>query len=144
MPFRWVFFTLLSTVAVFAGCGAGAPRFTSADRADASFRDLSTHRLEGIASYYADEFHGRRTANGEVYDMNDMTAAHRSLPFGTKVRVTHRETGKSVVVRINDRGPFKDDRVIDLSLSAAKQLGLIANGTGPVVLEVLEPALQIR
>ncbi|HXX64484.1 MAG TPA: septal ring lytic transglycosylase RlpA family protein, partial [Bacteroidota bacterium] len=90
------------------------------------------------ASYYADEFQGRKTASGEVYDMNDLTAAHRTLPFGTKVRVTNKETGKSVVVRINDRGPFKEDRVIDLSLGAARQLGLIANGTASVILQVLE------
>jgi rare lipoprotein A len=74
--------------------------------------------------------------------MNDLTAAHRTLPFGTKVKVTNLDTGRTVVVRINDRGPFKDDRVIDLSLGAAKQLGLIAMGTGRVILQILELGIQ--
>lgn len=94
--------------------------------------------LEGYASYYANEFHGRQTANGETYDMHAMTAAHRTLPFGTKVRVTNTSGGQSVVVRINDRGPFKDERVIDVSLAAAKKLGLIGPGTSWVTLEILE------
>ena len=128
---------LLAAASLLAGCGTGSPRFTSAAGA-ASAMDSSGYQLDGIASYYADEFQGRKTANGETYDMNDLTAAHRTLPFGTRVKVVHRETGRSVVVRINDRGPFKDDRVIDLSLGAAKQLGLIANGTGAVILEILE------
>jgi rare lipoprotein A len=128
---------LLAAASLLAGCGTGSPRFTSAAGAESAM-DSSGYQLDGIASYYADEFHGRKTANGETYDMNDLTAAHRTLPFGTRVKVVHRETGRSVVVRINDRGPFKDDRVIDLSLGAAKQLGLIANGTGAVILEILE------
>ena len=139
MPARWITpAVLLGAAALFAGCGTGAPRFTSAGKADISARDPSSHQLDGVASYYADEFHGRKTANGETYDMNQLTAAHRTLPFGTRVKVTSRETGRSVVVRINDRGPFKDDRVIDLSLAAAKQLGLIASGTGGVILDILE------
>jgi rare lipoprotein A len=116
-----------------AGCGSGSPRFTG--KADAS---VATSELEGIASYYADEFDGRTTANGETYDMNALTAAHRTLPFNSRVRVTNRENGKSVVVRINDRGPFKGDRIIDLSLAAAKAVGLIAHGTAPVTIDVLE------
>lgn len=95
-------------------------------------------QLEGIASYYAEDFHGRKTANGEVYNMNALTAAHRRLPFNTKVRVTNLDNNRSVEVRINDRGPFKDNRVIDLSLKAALEIGLISNGTGPVKIEILE------
>lgn len=91
-----------------------------------------------MASYYADEFNGRKTANGEVYDMYALTAAHKTLPFNTRVRVVNLENKKSVVVRVNDRGPFKDDRVIDVSLEAAKQLGLISTGTAPVKIEILE------
>lgn len=120
------------------GCGTGSPRFLTRESAAPSRSSPDVTQLEGIASYYADEFHGRTTANGETYDMHALTAAHRTLPFNTVVRVTHLENRRSVVVRINDRGPFKDDRVIDLSLEAAKQIGLIANGTGPVLLEVLE------
>jgi rare lipoprotein A len=100
-------------------------------------RDISVHQLAGIASYYAEEFNGRPTASGEQYDMHALTAAHRTLPFNSMVRVTSVSTGQSVVVRINDRGPFKDDRVIDLSLAAAQRIGLIAKGTGSVTLEVL-------
>ena len=135
---RTAAFTLLPVALLLGGCGTGSPRFTSAHGADGSVRDPSGYQLDGIASYYAEEFHGRKTANGETYNMNELTAAHRTLPFGTKVRVVNRDTGRSVIVRINDRGPFKDDRVIDLSLAAAKQLGLIATGTGAVLLEILE------
>jgi len=94
--------------------------------------------LEGVASYYADDYHGKVTSNGEVFNMNDLTAAHRTFPFGTNVRVTSLENKKSVVVRVNDRGPFKDGRIIDLSLAAARELDLIRNGTARVKLEVLE------
>jgi rare lipoprotein A len=99
---------------------------------------VPVHQLTGVASYYAHEFDGKATASGEVYDMHQLTAAHRTLPFNSLVRVTNQQTGESVVVRINDRGPFKSDRVIDLSLAAAQRIGLIAQGTGPVRLEVLE------
>jgi rare lipoprotein A len=102
------------------------------------------HRLEGTASYYAEEFDGRKTSNGETYDMNALTAAHRTLPFNTKIRVVNLENMKSVVVRVNDRGPFKDDRVIDVSLEAARQLGLIAKGTASVQIEILEQASDRR
>jgi rare lipoprotein A len=93
---------------------------------------------QGIASYYAAEFNGRKTANGETYDMYQMTAAHRTLPFNTKVLVTDLSTNKSVTVRINDRGPFAKDRVIDLSLAAAKELGIIGPGTAFVRIDVVE------
>lgn len=114
-----------------------SPRFTPRAM-ESRTRDPVTHLLNGIASYYADEFHGRKTSNGEVYDMHDLTAAHRTLPFNTRLKVTNLDTQRAVVVRINDRGPFKDDRVIDLSLEAAKQIGLITHGTAPVKLEILE------
>lgn len=94
--------------------------------------------LEGVASYYAEDFHGKLTSNGETYDMNGLTAAHRTFPFGTKVRVTNLENNKSVIVRINDRGPFKEGRIIDLSRGTAGQIGLIPTGTTRVKLEVLE------
>jgi len=93
---------------------------------------------EGVASYYGEEFQGRQTSNGETYDMNQLTAAHRTLPFNTLVKVINVQNGKSVVVRINDRGPFKDDRIIDLSFEAAKTIGMIGTGTTNVRLEVLE------
>lgn len=92
----------------------------------------------GSASYYAAKFHGRRTASGERFDNTAMTAAHRTLPFGSKVRLTNPANGKSVVVRINDRGPFTKGRAIDVSHAAAKRLGLIARGHGTVELALLD------
>ncbi len=93
--------------------------------------------LSGMASWYGPGFHGRRSANGEIYNQNALTAAHRSLPFGTKVRVTNRHNGRSVVVRINDRGPYIGGRVIDLSAAAARLVGVIQTGVAPVQVEVL-------
>ncbi len=87
---------------------------------------------EGIASWYGPDFHEKRTANGEIYDMYEMTAAHKSIPFNVYVKVTNLENGKSVVVRINDRGPFVKDRIIDLTHTAAFKLGMLDKGTAPV------------
>jgi rare lipoprotein A len=94
----------------------------------------------GIASYYHDSLHGNRTASGQVYDKNKMSAAHKTLPLGSRVRVTDKRTGKSIVVRVNDRGPFVKGRVIDLSRRAAKELGMIRRGITPVKVEVLSVA----
>jgi len=91
-----------------------------------------------MASYYGRRFHGRLTANGERFDMNAMTAAHKTLPFGTRLRVTYPRTGRSVVVRINDRGPFIRGRDIDLSRGAAERIGLIQQGHGRVEVELLD------
>ncbi|WP_216823289.1 septal ring lytic transglycosylase RlpA family protein [Limimaricola cinnabarinus] len=99
--------------------------------------DSVTRTFEGAASWYGPGFHGRLTANGETYDMNSLTAAHPDLPFGTRVRVTNEATDKSVVVRINDRGPYAGGRIIDLSKGAAGNIGLIASGVGHVTVEVL-------
>ena len=91
----------------------------------------------GVASWYGQEFHGRPTSSREVFDMNDMTAAHRTLPFGTHVMVTDLANDRSVVVRINDRGPFVRGRIIDLSYAAARVLGIVGPGTARVRLEIL-------
>jgi len=91
----------------------------------------------GVASWYGEEFHGRPTSSLEVFDMNDMTAAHRTLPFGTHVMVTNLANDRSAVVRINDRGPFIRRRIIDLSYAAARVLGLVGPGTARVRLEIL-------
>jgi rare lipoprotein A len=90
-----------------------------------------------MASWYGEPYHGRTTANGEVYDMHGLTAAHRYLPFGTLVRVTRRDTGAAVTVRINDRGPFVRGRIIDLSLGAAREIGLDVDGVAPVAIAVV-------
>lgn len=92
---------------------------------------------EGVASWYGKKFHGRKTSNGEIYDMYKMTAAHKTLPLGVSVRVTNRRNGRQAVVRVNDRGPFVAGRVIDLSYAAAKQLGVVGPGTAPVRIEAL-------
>jgi len=91
----------------------------------------------GYASWYGDPYHGRRAANGEIYDKNQMTAAHRTLPFETVVKVTDLENSRSTVVRITDRGPFVQGRIIDLSLATAKKLAMIGPGTAMVRLEIL-------
>ena len=93
--------------------------------------------FRGNASWYGPNFHGKLTSNGERYNMWDMTAAHKTLPMNTIVRVTNRRNGKSAVVRINDRGPFVNTRIIDLSKAAASKIGMIGTGTAPVTLEVL-------
>jgi rare lipoprotein A len=93
---------------------------------------------EGLASWYGNEYHGRLTASGEVFDQNAMTAAHREFPFGTIVHVTNLRNHRSVVVRINDRGPFVRGRIIDLSRGAARELNMLRDGVVPVRIEVLE------
>ena len=93
---------------------------------------------EGEASYYADSLDGNKTASGAVYDKGALTAAHRTLPFGTRVKVTYIKTGNSVEVVINDRGPHSKNRIIDLSRAAASKVGMIDDGHGKVKLEVLE------
>ncbi|MCR1810644.1 MULTISPECIES: septal ring lytic transglycosylase RlpA family protein [unclassified Sulfurospirillum] len=93
--------------------------------------------FSGVASWYGKDFHGKKTSNGEVYNMYDLTAAHKTLPMNTMLKVTNLKNNKSIVVRVNDRGPFVGTRIIDLSYTAASRLELVANGTGPVGLEVI-------
>ncbi len=97
------------------------------------------YSARGTASWYGPNFHGRTASNGEVYDMYRMTAAHKTLPLPTYARVTHLDNGRSVVVKINDRGPFSGDRIIDLSFAAALRLGMINDGTGEVEVKTLSP-----
>lgn len=99
---------------------------------------LAGEALEGDASYYADSLDGNKTASGELYRKDKLTAAHRTIPFGTRVNVTYLKTGKSVEVIINDRGPHAKGRLIDLSGAAAKKVGLVDDGHGRVKLEILE------
>jgi rare lipoprotein A len=97
------------------------------------------YRESGVASWYGKDFHGRTTANGETYDMYGLSAAHRTLPLGTHIRVTNLDNYKSITVKVNDRGPYAKMRVLDLSYGAAKQLGFVAQGTAQVKIESLEP-----
>lgn len=96
-----------------------------------------TFHQEGIASYYGKKFHGRMTASGQRFDNNAFTCAHRTLPFGTRLRVTNLKNGLSVVVRVTDRGPFGPGRVVDLTYAAAQQIGIITAGLGHVSVEVV-------
>ncbi len=96
-----------------------------------------TSSQTGLASYYGHQYHGRTTANGETYDENKLTAAHRTLPFGTRVRVTNLENGKIVLLRINDRGPFVEGRIVDVSWRAARDLDFVEQGVVKARLEVL-------
>ena len=100
-------------------------------------QSLIANSLSGEASWYGPGFHGRLTANGERYDQNAMTAAHKSLNFGTKVKVTNLNNGKSVTVRINDRGPYVGGRIIDVSAAAARSLDMMSSGVAPVRVDIL-------
>lgn len=113
---------------------AGACRSASSSR-PGPVRPGYTER--GVASWYGADFHGRRTASGEVYDMHGLTAAHRTLPFETLVEVRNLANGRAVVVRITDRGPFARGRVVDLSFAAAREIGLVGPGTARVELRVV-------
>ncbi|HEB86931.1 MAG TPA: septal ring lytic transglycosylase RlpA family protein [Gammaproteobacteria bacterium] len=97
------------------------------------------YHARGVASWYGEKFHGHRTASGEIYNMYAMTAAHKELPLPTWVRVTRLDNGRSVIVKVNDRGPFHDNRIIDLSWAAAKKLGITASGTGIVEIQAIDP-----
>jgi rare lipoprotein A len=101
--------------------------------------DATGYNERGLASWYGAKFHGAKTSSGEIYDMHAMSAAHKTLPLPSYVRVTNLETGATVIVRVNDRGPFKDNRVIDLSYAAAMRLGITAKGTGLVEVSVVGP-----
>ncbi len=141
-------------VAALAVVPADAPRAASADPVsllpDPSQAEPETllplpapepaerHLAEGMASYYGKAFAGKRTASGEAFDPSDLTAAHRTLPFGSRVRVTDLSSGRSVVVRINDRGPFTRGRLIDVSQAAAHELNLIRRGHGMVRISLLD------
>jgi len=93
---------------------------------------------KGISSFYGQKFHGKLTANGEIFDMYGVSAAHKEFPFNTIVRVTNKNNGKSLMIRINDRGPYVDGRILDCSFGAAKKLGFVSDGTAPVKIEILE------
>ncbi len=98
---------------------------------------------KGIASWYGTKFHGRRTSSGETYDMYAMTAAHKNLPLPTYVKVTNLKNGKFIIVKVNDRGPFHENRVIDLSYTAAIKLDIVSKGTGLVEIQALEPGQEL-
>ncbi|MFA7460334.1 MAG: septal ring lytic transglycosylase RlpA family protein, partial [Trueperaceae bacterium] len=132
---------MLTTVAVIAGCAPSAARADNtsrqAPRTVAAVIPASQLKQTGLASWYGPGFAGRLTANGEVFDPSQLTAAHKELPFNTLVRVTNERNQMSVVVRINDRGPFKPGRIVDLSRAGAEAIDMIGSGVAEVTLEVL-------
>jgi rare lipoprotein A len=148
---RWIRATAAAAtaLALCAFADASTPASSLADELsatvdaeDAVFASEAELQLigSGRASYYADKFDGRRTANGEIFDQDEMTAAHRTLPMGSRVKVTCEKTGRSVTVRVNDRGPFTGSRVIDVSKAAARELGMLNAGLTDVTLELLPTA----
>jgi len=134
--------TLFAALAI-SGCnsensGGGQGKLTQQEKGSAATKPL--HKEVGEASWYGPGFQGQETANGEIFDQKNMTAAHPSLPMGTKAKVTNLENGKKVEVRINDRGPYADNRVIDLSSAAANKLDMKEDGTTQVKIETKKPA----
>ena len=119
----------LAAIAAAAGCAGGRRGPPAGAEAPAPGAEV------GLASFYGRAHQGKRTASGERFDLRAMTCAHRTLPFGRRLRVVDLETGRSVVVRVNDRGPFAEDRVVDLSLAAARKLGIVERGVARVRLE---------
>jgi rare lipoprotein A (peptidoglycan hydrolase) len=132
----FIFVLSISLLSLFSDCAS--KKGTKEIIIDTPSSPIVISTEKGIASYYGEDFHGRTTANGEIYDMYKLTAAHKTLPFGTYVRVTNLSNNRQVVVRINDRGPFVKDRIIDLSVSAAEELMMIVPGTAEVLVEVLK------
>lgn len=140
-----VFFTMmlvLASMMLFTGCAS--KRTTTAKRSSTPRPARIGWKQQGIASWYGDPYHGRRAANGEIYDMEAFTAAHKTLPFETWVRVKNISNRKSTEVRITDRGPFVDGRIIDLSKAAAREIDLLSPGISRVKLEVIRPPKRKR
>lgn len=133
---RLMVMTLPLLLAIPAAAQEQLPLPAGAQEQDAG--DEGTEMGSGMASYYGDELAGNRTANGERFDPDALTAAHRTLAFGSRVRVTNMANGKSVVVRINDRGPFGRGRVIDVSHAAAREIGMHRSGTAKVSMTLLD------
>ncbi len=134
-----------NTSGKYSGGGYTASR-VSTDRNSPSIGTVPKSKMpipvgevqDGVASYYGDDFDGKMTASGTIYNQNQLTAAHRTLPFGSKVKVVNQKNGRQVIVEINDRGPFKDDRIIDLSTAAAQEIDMIKDGITKVELVVIQ------
>ncbi len=127
---------LIAVLSTAVSVGFAAPGFAQAPDAKESAAVTAVHAQTGLAAVYSARLNGHRTANGQVYDPNKLTAAHKTLPFGTKVKVSNTRNGKSVIVRINDRGPKQAGRVLDLTPRAAHALGIRRLGMGEVSVEV--------
>lgn len=155
-----IFLALFLTGCHFAGSRKGSPPPVSGQQSQGGIRGTKSYtvrgktyyplvsaqgfREDGIASWYGRDFHGKKTANGERYNMYGMTAAHKTLPLGTMVRVTNKSNGRSIVVRINDRGPFVNKRIIDLTKTGAQKLDMLKAGTAPVRIEALGGSSSVK
>ncbi|MFC1550167.1 septal ring lytic transglycosylase RlpA family protein [Candidatus Neomarinimicrobiota bacterium] len=132
---------LIILTIIMIGC-TNAPRYTTPDHRGKISKAVPLSKVgmtqRGISSYYAEKFHGKLTASGEVYDMYGISAAHQTLPLNTIIRVTNLENKKSIILRINDRGPFVKNRILDCSYGAALKLGFVKKGTTKVKIEVIE------
>ncbi|RNI32438.1 septal ring lytic transglycosylase RlpA family protein [Rufibacter immobilis] len=128
-PLRHLLLSLVILIPLLSGCGASAPAFGE-----------KGYTESGKASYYSDKLRGNKMANGQRYRPSKRTAAHKKLPFGTKVKVTNPRNGRSVKVRITDRGPYAGGRIIDLSKSAARKLDMVKSGVVPVQMKVVKEA----
>lgn len=136
---------IILTAALISGCATKQPPPVVVDKTPYEVDGRMYQPLDsaegfvetGVASWYGEPFHGEKTSNGENYDMHAMTAAHKTLPFGTMLLVKNTENQKTTIVRVNDRGPFCRDRIIDLSHSAALEIGMVRNGTAPVEIKAL-------
>tara|TARA_B100001964_G_scaffold108863_1_gene121612 strand:- start:17 stop:487 length:471 start_codon:yes stop_codon:yes gene_type:complete len=140
--FAIIFFTFLSGCSNSPRYHTGPVKSRTVKSSPPSLKTVSKGNyrrvITGISSFYAEDFHGKLTANGEVYDMYGLTAAHKTLPLNTIARVTNLENNKSLILRINDRGPYVKGRILDCSYGAAKKLGFINNGTAKVKIEIIE------
>jgi rare lipoprotein A (peptidoglycan hydrolase) len=143
------FTVIIIVITLLCGCGSQTPivkrdsagQYTINGKTYYPMKTVAAgYSQKGVASWYGPGFHGKKTSSGEVYDMHCMTAAHSVLPLNTMVKVTNLANNKEVVVRVNDRGPFVNDRVIDLSLAAARDLGMVQSGTVPVRVSVIGAA----
>ena len=143
---RAFFSLMVCLAALLSGCAAGNAkiasrkgyvRFPEKQYASGEKAEIGL-KIKGEASYYGPGFHGKQTASGEIFDQEDYTCAHKSLPFGTKLKVVRVDNGSSVVVRVNDRGPYVDGRILDLSVAAGKKIGLDKVGHAEVVATVIE------
>jgi rare lipoprotein A len=132
--------SLHTALVVLISFGGGAAVHAAGPAPAAAVADAPAET--GLAAVYSDRLHGRKTASGERYDRSQLTAAHKTLPFGTRVKVTHTKSNKSVIVRINDRGPVQVGRILDLSPTAARAVGIGPNGMGEVSAQVVEAAPQ--
>lgn len=149
MIFRQIFIITLLVSTIVAGCARSLTTTKQSQKQSYTVMGKTYYPMKevkpgfcqnGIASWYGPGFHGKKTASTEFYNMHELTAAHNILPLNTLVKITNLENQREVVVRINDRGPFVGDRIVDLSLAAAKELGMVKKGTVPVRVAVLGPA----